>query len=53
MLCAAKNFNFSPILADGNSTMAGVYMSIILLLSSGIYELFKIPYIDSIGTLGL
>jgi hypothetical protein len=28
-------------------------MSIILLASSGIYELFRIPYIDSIGTFGL
>jgi hypothetical protein len=28
-------------------------MSVILLVSSGIYELFGIAYIDSIGTLGL
>jgi len=28
-------------------------MSVILLISSGIYELFGIGYIDSIGTLGL
>jgi len=28
-------------------------MSVILLISSGIYKLFHIPYIDSIGTLGL
>lgn len=45
--------NSAPILADANCTMVCVYMSIILLVSSGIYELFKIPYIDSIGTLGL
>ena len=30
-----------------------VYMSIILLISSGIYELTSFAYIDSIGTLGL
>lgn len=42
-----------PILADANCTLTCVYMSIILLLSSGIYEIFGIPYIDSIGTLGL
>ncbi|GAA3582505.1 cation transporter [Snuella lapsa] len=42
-----------PILADANCTLVCVYMSIILLVSSGIYELFSIPYIDSIGTLGL
>jgi hypothetical protein len=28
-------------------------MSVILLISSGIYELANISYIDSIGTLGL
>lgn len=43
----------SPILADATCTMVCVYMSVILLISSGIYELYGIPYIDSIGTLGL
>ena len=42
-----------PILADANCTMVCLYMSVILLVSSGIYELTGIPYIDSIGTLGL
>ncbi|MEQ8475166.1 cation transporter [Fulvivirga sp.] len=45
--------NSAPILADANCTLVCVYMSVILLVSSGIYELFGIPYIDSIGTLGL
>lgn len=48
-----RKLNSAPILADANCTLVCVYMSIILLVSSGIYELFKIPYIDSIGTLGL
>lgn len=48
-----NQLNSAPILADANCTMVCVYMSIILLVSSGIYELFGIPYIDSIGTLGL
>ncbi|MHA7841756.1 MAG: cation transporter [Winogradskyella sp.] len=48
-----NKLNSSPILADANCTMVCVYMSIILLISSGIYELFGISYIDSIGTLGL
>lgn len=48
-----NKLNSSPILADANCTMVCVYMSIILLISSGIYELFRISYIDSIGTLGL
>jgi hypothetical protein len=48
-----NQLNSAPILADANCTMVCVYMSIILLISSGIYELLEIPYIDSIGTLGL
>lgn len=42
-----------PIIADASCTMVCVYMSVILLLSSGIYELTSIPYIDSLGALGL
>ncbi|CAD5283910.1 conserved membrane hypothetical protein [Imperialibacter sp. 89] len=45
--------NSAPILADANCTLVCVYMSVILLLSSGIYELFGLAYIDSAGTLGL
>ncbi|MGZ0014944.1 cation transporter [Yeosuana sp. AK3] len=48
-----KDLNSEPILADANCTMVCIYMSVILLLSSGIYELFQIPYIDSLGTLAL
>lgn len=45
--------NSEPILADANCTLVCVYMSIILLLSSGIYELTGFRYIDSIGSLAL
>lgn len=48
-----RKLNSEPILADANCTLVCIYMSVILLISSGIYEIFKIPYIDSIGTLGL
>ena len=48
-----NQLNSAPILADANCTMVCVYMSVILLISSGLYELFSIQYIDSIGTLGL
>lgn len=48
-----KQLNSDPILADANCTLVCVYMSIILLISSGIYQVSGIPYIDSIGTLGL
>ncbi|MDT8346442.1 MAG: cation transporter, partial [Flavobacteriaceae bacterium] len=43
----------APILADANCTKVCIYMSVILLISSGIYELTGVGYIDSIGTLGL
>jgi divalent metal cation (Fe/Co/Zn/Cd) transporter len=48
-----KNLNSDAILADAECTKVCIYMSIILLISSGVYELFHIPYIDSLGTLGL
>ena len=48
-----NKLNSEPILADANCTMVCVYMSVILLISSGIYELTGIGYIDSVGTLGL
>jgi divalent metal cation (Fe/Co/Zn/Cd) transporter len=48
-----RQLNSAPILADANCTLVCVYMSVILLLSSGMYALFRIPFIDSIGSLGL
>ena len=48
-----KELDSEPILSDANCTMVCVYMSIILLISSAFYELWNIPYIDSIGTLAL
>lgn len=48
-----KKLGSTPIIADANCTLVCVYMSVILLVSSGIYELTGIAYIDSIGTLAL
>lgn len=48
-----KQLNSDAILADAECTRVCIYMSAILLISSGIYELTNIKYIDSIGTLGL
>jgi divalent metal cation (Fe/Co/Zn/Cd) transporter len=50
---AGKKLNSDAILADAQCTKVCVYMSLILLASSGIYKLTGFPYIDSIGTLGL
>ncbi len=41
------------ILADAECTQVCIYMSIVLLVASGIYELTKISYIDIIGSLAL
>lgn len=43
----------APILADVGCTKVCIYMSVILLISSLIYEMIGIGYIDSIGTLGI
>ena len=48
-----KQLNSNAILADAECTKVCIYMSIILLIASVTYELFKVPYIDSLGTLGL
>jgi divalent metal cation (Fe/Co/Zn/Cd) transporter len=48
-----KQLNSEAILADAECTRICIYMSVILLISSGIYELTHFAYIDSIGTLGL
>jgi divalent metal cation (Fe/Co/Zn/Cd) transporter len=48
-----KQLNSDAILADAECTKVCIYMSIILLISSGIYELANLAYIDSMGTLGL
>ena len=45
--------NSSPILADANCTMVCIYMSIVLLAASLIYQLTGFGFVDSIGALGL
>jgi divalent metal cation (Fe/Co/Zn/Cd) transporter len=48
-----KLLNSEAILADAECTRVCIYMSVILLISSTVYELTSFKYIDSIGTLGL
>jgi len=48
-----RALNSQPILSDANCTMVCIYMSVILLASSLIYELTGFGFIDSIGALGL
>lgn len=45
--------NSEAILADANCTQVCVYMSLVLLAASGLYELTRLPYLDAAGSLGL
>jgi len=48
-----KKLNSEPIIADANCTKICVYMSLVLLASSLVYELTGFAYADVIGTAGL
>jgi divalent metal cation (Fe/Co/Zn/Cd) transporter len=48
-----RQLNSDPIIADANCTKVCVYMSIVLLISSLIYELTGFAYADAIGAAGL
>ena len=41
------------IIADAQCNVVCVYMSITLLASSFLYEMFSLPYVDAAGALGL
>lgn len=42
-----------PVIADARCNVVCIYMSVILLLSSALWWLFQIPYIDIAGSLAL
>lgn len=48
-----RTLNSLPILADANCTLVCIYMSVVLLASSLIFELTGFGFVDSIGALGL
>jgi divalent metal cation (Fe/Co/Zn/Cd) transporter len=52
-LNVGRKLNSAPIISDANCTKACVYMSIVLLTASLVYELTGLSYIDSIGTIGI
>jgi divalent metal cation (Fe/Co/Zn/Cd) transporter len=52
-LRAGKALNSAPLIADARCSQVCIYMSIVLLLSSLIYETTGFGYADSLGTLGL
>lgn len=48
-----KKLHSEPIIADANCTKVCVYMSLVLLISSLVYELTGFAYADVIGAAGL
>ena len=48
-----KALNSEPILADANCTLVCIYMSVVLLVSSLLYELTGFAYADVLGAAGL
>jgi len=48
-----KKLNSDAIIADANCTKVCIYMSLVLLVSSLIYELTGFAYADAIGAAGL
>jgi divalent metal cation (Fe/Co/Zn/Cd) transporter len=48
-----KKLNSDAIIADANCTKTCFYLSFILLVSSGLYELFGIGWLDIAGALGI
>lgn len=48
-----KGLHSDPIIADANCTKVCVYMSVVLLVSSLIYQLTGFAYADAIGAAGL
>jgi divalent metal cation (Fe/Co/Zn/Cd) transporter len=52
-LFTGEKLDSDAIIADANCTRTCVYLSIVLLASSILYELFRIGFIDSIGALGI
>lgn len=48
-----RKLNSDPIIADGRCTLVCIYMSLILLSSSLIYELTGFGWVDTMGAIGL
>ncbi|MEW5798916.1 MAG: cation transporter [Bacteroidota bacterium] len=48
-----NQLNSKAIIADANCNVVCVYMSLTLLASSFLFEIFSIPYVDAAGAVGL
>jgi divalent metal cation (Fe/Co/Zn/Cd) transporter len=52
-LRTGRALNSRAIIADANCTKVCIYMSLVLLAASLVYELTGVGYVDAVGTLGL
>lgn len=52
-LRTGRRLDSAPIIADANCTKTCFYLSFILLASSALYALARVPYVDSAGALGI
>lgn len=52
-LDVGNKLNSAPIVSDAKCTKTCFYLSFILLASSAFYEIFGIPFIDVLGSLGI
>ena len=48
-----RTLDSAPILADANCTLVCIYMSVVLLAASLIYQLTGFGFVDSLGAIGL
>ncbi|MBL6447158.1 cation transporter [Fulvivirga sp. 29W222] len=48
-----EKLNSAPIISDAHCTKTCFYLSFILLGSALIYEIFRVPYVDALGSLGI
>ena len=48
-----RRLDSAPILADANCTLVCIYMSLVLLAASLVYQLTGFGFIDSLGAIGL
>jgi divalent metal cation (Fe/Co/Zn/Cd) transporter len=52
-LSVGSKLDSAPVVSDAHCTKSCFYLSFLLLASSLLYELFRIPYIDAVGSLGI
>jgi divalent metal cation (Fe/Co/Zn/Cd) transporter len=48
-----KKLKAEPVIADGRCTLICIYMSLVLLVSSAVFELTGFGWVDTIGAIGL